>query len=92
MTNKGKRDGDEIVQVYLRHAGDTEGPLKTLRGFKRVSIKAGETKQVEIDMPRESFETWDNTTNTMRVVGGEYHLMVGNSSSDTDLKLIKENI
>ena len=92
VTNKGKRDGDEIVQVYLRHAGDTEGPLKTLRGFKRVSIKAGETKQVEIDMPRESFETWDNTTNTMRVVGGEYHLMVGNSSSDTDLKLIKVNI
>ena len=92
VTNKGKRDGDEIVQVYLRHAGDTEGPLKTLRGFKRVSIKAGETKQVEIDMPRESFETWDNTTNTMRVVGGEYHLMVGNSSSDTDLKIIKVNI
>ena len=92
VTNKGKRDGDEIVQVYLRHAGDTEGPLKTLRGFKRVSIKAGETKQVEIDMPRESFETWDNTTNTMRVIGGEYHLMVGNSSSDTDLKLIKVNI
>lgn len=92
VTNKGKRDGDEIVQVYLRHAGDTEGPLKTLRGFKRVSIKAGETKQVEIDMPRESFETWDNTTNTMRVVGGEYHLMIGNSSSDTDLKLIKVNI
>lgn len=92
VTNKGKRDGDEIVQVYLRHAGDTEGPLKTLRGFKRVSIKAGETKQVEVDMPRESFETWDNTTNTMRVVGGEYHLMVGNSSSDTDLKLIKVNI
>ena len=92
VTNKGKRDGDEIVQGYLRHAGDAEGPLKTLRGFKRVSIKAGETKQVEIDMPRESFETWDNTTNTMRVVGGEYHLMVGNSSSDTDLKLIKVNI
>lgn len=92
VTNKGKRDGDEIVQVYLRHAGDTEGPLKTLRGFKRVSIKAGETEQVEIDMPRESFETWDNTTNTMRVIGGEYHLMVGNSSSDTDLKLIKVNI
>lgn len=92
VTNKGKCDGDEVVQVYLRHTGDTEGPQKTLRGFKRVSIKAGETKKVEIDMPRESFETWDNATNTMRVVGGEYHLMVGNSSSDTDLKLIKVNI
>ena len=92
VTNKGKHDGDEIVQVYLRHADDTNGPQKTLRGFKRVCIKAGETKQVEIDMPRERFETWDNATNTMRVLGGEYHLMVGNSSSDADLKLIKVNI
>ena len=92
VTNKGKYDGDEIVQVYLRHADDTNGPQKTLRGFKRVCIKAGETKQVEIDMPRERFETWDNATNTMRVLGGEYHLMVGNSSSDADLKLIKVNI
>ena len=89
VTNTGLRDGDETVQVYLRHTADTNGPKKTLRGFKRVSIKAGETKRVVIDMPKESFETWDAATNTMRVIGGKYDVMVGNSSRDTDLKHIK---
>lgn len=92
VTNSGKLDGDEIVQVYLRRSDDGEGPIKTLRGFRRVSIKAGETKHVEIDMPRKNFETWDNATNTMRVIGGEYDIMVGNSSNDADLKHIKVNI
>ena len=89
VTNTGLRDGDETVQVYLRHTADTNGPKKTLRGFKRVSIKAGETKRAVIDMPKESFETWDAATNTMRVIGGKYDVMVGNSSRDTDLKHIK---
>ncbi|MGN1229885.1 MAG: xylan 1,4-beta-xylosidase [Prevotella sp.] len=89
VTNTGKHDGDEVVQVYLRHTKDNGGPTKSLRGFKRVSVKAGETKRVEIDMPRENFETWDAATNTMRVVGGEYDVMVGNSSNDSDLKHIK---
>ena len=89
VSNTGKLDGDEIVQVYLRHTKDNDGPIKSLRGFKRVSIKAGETKRVEIDMPKENFETWDASTNTMRVIGGEYDIMVGNSSIDADLKHIK---
>ena len=89
VSNTGKLDGDEVVQVYLRHTKDNDGPIKSLRGFKRVSIKAGETKRVEIDMPKENFETWDASTNTMRVIGGEYDIMVGNSSIDADLKHIK---
>lgn len=89
VSNTGKLDGDEIVQVYLRYTKDNDGPIKSLRGFKRVSIKAGETKRVEIDMPKENFETWDASTNTMRVIGGEYDIMVGNSSIDADLKHIK---
>ncbi|MCI7400432.1 MAG: glycoside hydrolase family 3 C-terminal domain-containing protein [Prevotella sp.] len=89
VSNTGKLDGDEIVQVYLRHTKDNDGPIKSLRGFKRVSIKAGETKRVEIDMPKENFETWDASTNTIRVIGGEYDIMVGNSSIDADLKHIK---
>ena len=88
VTNTGTCDGDEIVQVYLRHTADKKGPKKTLRGFKRVSVKAGETKKVVIDMPKENFETWDASTNTMRVIGGKYDIMVGNSSRDTDLKHI----
>jgi beta-glucosidase len=81
-------DGDEVVQVYLRNTADSEGPIKTLRAYKRVTLKAGETKTVEIDFPRNSFECWDVSTNTMRVMSGKYELMVGNSSASSNLKSI----
>ncbi|MGN0281084.1 MAG: xylan 1,4-beta-xylosidase [Prevotella sp.] len=86
VKNTGKMDGTEVVQVYMRNLADTEGPLKTLRAYKRVELKAGESKAIEIDFPRESFEGWDINTNTMRVVPGKYELMVGASSADKDLK------
>lgn len=88
VTNTGNHDGVEIVQAYLRNPADAEGPIKTLRGFTRVELKAGETKAVTIDMPRTAFECWDATTNTMRVKPGTYELLVGTSSMDKDLKKI----
>ena len=88
VKNTGKREGTEIVQVYLRRPADTEGPLKTLRGYARVNLKAGEMQQVEISMPRERFETWDAQTNTMRVLPGKYELMIGSSSADKDLQTL----
>lgn len=92
VTNSGSRDGDEVVQVYIRNTADAEGPLKTLRAYKRVSLKAGESKTVTIDMPRDRFEGWDVKTNTMRVVPGKYEIMVGNSSADKALKKITVKI
>ena len=89
VKNTGKRAGTEIVQVYLRRTADAEGPLKTLRGYARVDLKKGQKKTVTIDLPRENFETWDAATNTMRVIGGEYELMVGPSSADKDLQKLK---
>ena len=92
VCNTGKRDGVEIVQAYMRNTADTAGPLKSLRGFARVSLNAGETKTVEIDFPRKSFEGWDVETNTMRVVPGRYDIMVGTSSADKDLNKISVDI
>lgn len=89
VTNNGNADGTEIVQVYLRNDKDTDGPIKTLRGFSRVELKAGETKNVAVDMPRESFECWDSSSNTMRVMKGKYTLFVGSSSMEKDLQQIK---
>lgn len=92
VTNAGKRDGDEVVQVYIRRADDAAGPIKTLRGFCRVGLKAGETKQVSVNLPRESFEWWDASSNTMRVIPGNYEVMVGSSSMAKDLKTIVVNL
>jgi Glycosyl hydrolase family 3 C terminal domain. len=92
VRNTGTTDGTEVVQVYLRHTADTEGPLKSLRAYQRVTLKAGEQQTVDIDLPRERFEGWDTKTNTIRVVPGKYELMVGASSADKDLKKIQVNI
>ena len=88
VKNVGKREGTETVQVYLRRPADTDGPVKTLRGYARVNLKAGEQQQVEIGLPRERFETWDAQTNTMRVLPDTYEIMVGSSSADKDLQTI----
>lgn len=88
VTNTGKRAGSEVVQVYVKDPNDVDGPIKTLRGFERVTLQPGESKAVTINMPRKSFELWDASSNTMRVRGGSYQLLVGSSSRPQDLKTI----
>ena len=88
VKNTGRREGTETVQVYLRRTADTDGPLKTLRAYQRVTLKPGQSSTVTIDLPRERFETWDAATNTMRVLPGQYELMVGTSSADKDLQKV----
>ena len=92
VKNTGSREGTEVVQVYVRRTADVDGPLKTLRAFERVTLKPGEQKTVEIDLPHERFEVWDAQTNTMRVVPGQYELMVGSSSADKDLKKLSVKV
>ena len=86
VTNTGKRDGAEIVQLYIRDLQDAEGPLKTLRGFERINVKAGQTATATIQLNRRSFEFWDSASNTMRVKPGKYELLVGTSSDDSNMK------
>ncbi len=92
VTNKGKRDGTEIVQVYVRKLGDIDGPLKTLRGFQRVKVAAGKTARADISLPYASFEFFDRTTGKMVVAPGEYEILYGNSSDAKDLKAARITI
>jgi beta-glucosidase len=89
VSNTGKRDGTEIVQVYVRKVNDTEGPLKTLRGFQRVDVAKGKTIQATIALPYNAFEFFDKTTGKMSIAGGEYEIWYGNSSSQNDLKMAR---
>jgi beta-glucosidase len=86
VTNIGRRDGTEIIQAYIRNLQDPDGPLKSLRSFKRVDVKAGQTVTANLTFERKSFEFWDPETNTMRVKPGKYEILVGTSSLDKDLK------
>ena len=86
VTNTGKRDGPEIVQLYIRDMSDKEGPIKSLRAFQRVDVKAGQTSQVSLVLTPKSFEFFDTETNTMRTKPGNYQIFYGNSSRPEDLK------
>lgn len=88
VSNIGKKDGEEVVQVYVRRPGDKEGPSHALRAFKRVAIAKGQTSQVEIPLLKENFEWFDTNTNTMRPIEGEYELLYGSSSDMNSLKSI----
>ncbi|MBN1791559.1 MAG: glycoside hydrolase family 3 C-terminal domain-containing protein [Bacteroidales bacterium] len=89
VMNTGKRNGTEIVQVYVRRSGDTEGPLKTLKGFQRVSVDAGKTGEAVIELPYTSFEFFDGKNQIMAVTPGEYEVLYGSSSDTKDLKTEK---
>lgn len=85
VTNTGKCDGEEVVQVYLKKNDDVEGPSKALRAFKRVHIPAGKTVDVEFDLGDKELVWWNPQSNTMCVSEGSYELMVGGSSQTAGL-------
>lgn len=89
VKNTGERDGDEVVQVYVQRPSDTEGPVKTLRAFERVHLKAGEQKMVSIPIDGDTFAWWDASTNTVRPLPGAYRLLYGGSSDDRFLKSVE---
>ena len=89
LTNTGKRNGTEVVQVYVRKMKDIDGPLKTLKGFKRVDVEAGKSKQVTISLPPSTFEFYDWAQRKVIVASGEYEILYGNSSDNKDLKTTK---
>ena len=70
VKNTGKREGTEVVQLYVRSHDDEGGPLRSLKGFTRITLKPGEQGVATIPIPRETFERWDAETNTMRTVPG----------------------
>jgi beta-glucosidase len=88
VTNTGRRAGTEIVQVYVRRIDDANGPQKSLRAFQRVEVPAGQTVNATLALPPSTFESFDEGSNTMRVMAGNYEVFYGTSSNNDDLKKI----
>ena len=89
VTNTGSCYGEEVVQLYVRFLDDAEGPLKSLRGFKRVGLKPGESAKVSFKLDDEVFLSWSDDARDMVPVHGAWELMVGGSSQD--LKSVKRD-
>jgi beta-glucosidase len=92
VSNTGTRDGEEVVQVYLRRIDDVDGPSHTLRAFKRLPLKAGETGTASFALDGESFNWFDTATNTIRPVEGKYEILYGGTSDIKQLKRLNVEV
>ena len=86
VTNTGKREGTETVQVYVKRLDDAGAPIKALKGFQKLSLKPGETKKAEIVLDGEAFEYYNENIDELSVMPGRYKILYGTSSLDKDLK------
>jgi beta-glucosidase len=88
VTNKGKREGTETVQVYVKKLDDAGAPIKALKGFQKLTLQPGETQTATITLDGEAFEYYDESIDELAVKSGRYQILYGTSSRDEDLKSI----
>ena len=85
MTNTGKRSGDEIVQLYVRDKVSSVITYDSqLRGFERVALQPGETKEVTFTLTPDDLQLLDRHME-WTVEPGEFEIMIGASSKDIRL-------
>jgi beta-glucosidase len=85
VTNTGKVPGDEVVQMYIRDkVSSVSRPVKELKGFKKISLKPGESKTIALTISPESL-SFINKNLEYTVESGDFEIMIGNSSRDQDL-------
>ena len=86
VKNTGSREGTETVQVYVKRLGDEGAPIKALKGFQKLNLKAGETQNAIVTLDGEAFEYYDEMIDELAVKPGKYQILYGTSSRDEDLK------
>lgn len=87
VTNTGKMDGAEVTQLYVgMKEAKVYRPEKELKGFAKVFLKAGESRQVRMSFDDKTFRYWNVRTNRWEIEGGTYRIMVGASCADIRLE------
>jgi beta-glucosidase len=82
VKNTGNYDGDEVVQLYINDVySSVTTPEKTLKGFRRIFLKKGETKQVEFVLTAEELSLWNREMKNV-VEAGDFQVMIGGNSSN----------
>ncbi len=86
IKNTGDRDGAEVAELYVADKESTiYRPVKELRAFKKVFLKAGEEKEVSLELDKRAFAFFNVNTNDWFVESGEFDILVGASSADIRL-------
>ncbi len=88
VTNTGKMEGDEVVQVYVKVLDYKDAPIKSLKGFQRIHLLPGETGKAVITLDSEAFEYYDPSIDELSTRSGQYKILYGCSSLDKDLQSI----
>jgi beta-glucosidase len=87
ISNTGEMDGDEVVQMYVEYPGSlVQRPLKELKGFKRVHVKAGETTRVEMLLDLDELSYWNAEKSMYELEKGRVNLLIGASSEAIKLR------
>jgi len=86
LANTGKYDGEEIVQLYLRDkVGSVIRPIKELKDFKKIALKAGESQTIRFTIDKEKLSFYNQQLQWV-AEPGDFELMIGASSKDIRLK------
>ena len=88
VTNTGDRAGKEVIQLYVapKHETKIARPIKELKGFEKVELQPGETKEVTFTLDSRAFAYYETTLSDWFVENGEYEIQAGTSSRDIALK------
>jgi len=86
LKNTGKRDGEEVVQLYV--SSNKDKAIKRLKGFIRVALKKGESRSVKIELPVEDLCLWNIQKSVFELPTGKMKLMLGSSSENIKLTKI----
>jgi beta-glucosidase len=87
IKNIAKMDGKEIVQLYVTDKkSQVPRPLKELKGFQKVDLKVGESKELVFELTKDAFSFWSVKEHDWMVESGEFEISIGSSSRDLALK------
>ena len=91
LKNTGRRDGEEVVQLYVKYLDSKVArPLKELKAFQRVSVKAGQTMRVSLPLPARRLAYWNSEQHRFVVEPGKVEIMIGSSSAHIRFSKIVE--
>ena len=87
VTNTGSREGDEVVQLYLKFPSVPGAPLRALRGFQRVHLAAGASQKVHFDLKNRDLSMITEAGEPV-IAEGDYSIFVGGGQPDTSAQTL----
>lgn len=88
VKNTGSRGGADVAQVYVGNLKNSKvpRPIKELKGFEKVFLKAGESKSVSVTLDQRAFSYYDVGSKNWRADAGSFEILVGRSSAEIMLR------